>query len=827
MGIHGLTSFIDKNPHVLHKHELRQCPVVIDGNNFYHYLYYACHVNYNLGGDYDIYRKKIISTFQAFKKCGICPYVVLDGAYTVDDRKLKTSLVRATMRNRLVGIMAHTGRGQVLPILAYDTFVQTLTELNVYHVTCQFEADVEIAVLANKLECPVISNDSDFYIFDLKAGFLPLDYIDFRPLSRSEDKLDSTWYLHCHIYHVDEFINAFKGLNRSILPVFACLIGNDYVNASSFDAFYSRLKVPKVSSKKYDLPPRLNRILSVINWFHVHNKDWSKLLQELLGFLQSHSPSRLRNLFFTSILSYSKLDRFEGCDLFAYFSTDKLLQFSPVSALGFTGYNGANFPKWFLTAVCRGEITPSILNVAVLHRVILLSQMEDLSEVTAYQCSQRVRHVSYGILLKSDPFVKEALCGHRSVDTYNEKEFGNYFTYLMKEQTGHGPEIDRNVITEDSDVISDTENNDDAEKCDDKGDSEEMVAEKEVLTLMSTASKSKCVKKRTLIEEYNRVNKQIRHCFVDPFLRLDEISLPVLSDLEDMPKESRLDILLKAMNIEDSFHGQFSNGSSLYFSCVLMWLRNSEPKVAERHLDCIILCYIFLSIHDKLSCGLYKSNGKLSRKGHDDSKSTDCDCCRVSKFDLFKTIDGVPQEQTQTIYQNLCKFHKNPPTFNKKNLMQIEILHLFAQLQACMLDTSNLNKLLRFPRPCLRPSSLYNGTFLYNAVSDLISRPRPDLYVATLLLPSSLVHNFFLDLKSTLQEFLPSDALAVPPPKGSKKSRKRQKKVPCNQNSKSATGEDAQTRDDDSFHGEESEETVAISGFDISNKFSYLLSLDN
>ena len=39
------------------------------------------------------------------------------------------------------------------------------------------EADSEIASLAAAWDCAVLSNDSDFFIFDIKGGYIPLSFL--------------------------------------------------------------------------------------------------------------------------------------------------------------------------------------------------------------------------------------------------------------------------------------------------------------------------------------------------------------------------------------------------------------------------------------------------------------------------------------------------------------------------------------------------------------------------------------------------------------------------------------------------------------------------
>ena len=79
------------------------------------------------------------------------------------------------------------------------------------------EGDPDIASLAAKWNCPVISDDSDFFIFDLKAGYVPLKY--FRWQSGT---------LEAKLYTADTFC-AHTKIEEDLLPLFASLLGNDMV----------------------------------------------------------------------------------------------------------------------------------------------------------------------------------------------------------------------------------------------------------------------------------------------------------------------------------------------------------------------------------------------------------------------------------------------------------------------------------------------------------------------------------------------------------------------------------------------------------------------
>ena len=54
----------------------------------------------------------------------------------------------------------------VLPSLANDVYIQALIELNIKYVVVDGEVNVALVKVANFCNCPVLSDDSDFYLFN-------------------------------------------------------------------------------------------------------------------------------------------------------------------------------------------------------------------------------------------------------------------------------------------------------------------------------------------------------------------------------------------------------------------------------------------------------------------------------------------------------------------------------------------------------------------------------------------------------------------------------------------------------------------------------------
>lgn len=88
----------------------------------------------------------------------------------------------------------------VLPLLVKTVFLTVLKEFSVEVVQCQNEADGDIAALARGLKCPVVSNDSDFYVMDVLV--IPLALMELH----SAIKCDEGFAVQCKIFEMENFL---------------------------------------------------------------------------------------------------------------------------------------------------------------------------------------------------------------------------------------------------------------------------------------------------------------------------------------------------------------------------------------------------------------------------------------------------------------------------------------------------------------------------------------------------------------------------------------------------------------------------------------------
>ncbi|XP_063218240.1 protein asteroid isoform X2 [Bacillus rossius redtenbacheri] len=246
MGIRGLTTYVEqRSDQLFETFQLKDCSLVIDGNSLVAQLYqrvYKAHSAF--GGDYDAYADSVRHFFNVLRKCNVIPFILLDGGYEV--KKLKTVKSRFQTRicdARKVSPLVQMKRS-VFPLMLIAVFKEVVFEMGIKLVQCGFEADHEIAAVARAMKCPVISYDSDFYIYDVL--YIPFDTFSLEAVEIGVSPEGTKLYaIDCKVYKVENFLMSFGGLDKTVLPLMATVLGNDYIQKNVFQNFFSKIKHPK------------------------------------------------------------------------------------------------------------------------------------------------------------------------------------------------------------------------------------------------------------------------------------------------------------------------------------------------------------------------------------------------------------------------------------------------------------------------------------------------------------------------------------------------------------------------------------------------------
>ncbi|KAJ9584930.1 hypothetical protein L9F63_020736 [Diploptera punctata] len=286
MGVRGLTTYISKrSDRYLEPYELKCCTIVIDGNNIACQLYnWFSKCNCAFGGDYDKYANCVKEFFTLLLKCEVKPLVIFDGGYetkklpTVRER-LKKKLQTAKCVNPMTQSKLH-----VFPLFMKDVFMDVLRSLKISFAQSDFEADSEIAAIARQLKCPVLSYDSDFYVYDVL--YIPFSSVVLEAVKYTEANDKSVkYYISCSIYRIETFLNSLGGLDKSLLPVLAVVLGNDYIEKQVLQNFLSQIKCPKHRS----LNNTQRQIVGILEW--LRNEKLETAVTKILSHLKKQKRS--------------------------------------------------------------------------------------------------------------------------------------------------------------------------------------------------------------------------------------------------------------------------------------------------------------------------------------------------------------------------------------------------------------------------------------------------------------------------------------------------------------------------------------------------------
>ncbi|NWR66965.1 ASTE1 protein, partial [Bucorvus abyssinicus] len=411
MGVQGLTSFVEERGSFFTELRVRDTRLVIDGSSLCYCLYFASATDFRRGGDYGPFAAAVSDFFSNLRRCRVAPFVVLDGGRGLADRKLPALRDRAADRLRSAQGLSRGGGGGLLPLLARQTFVQTLGRLGVPFVHCFAEADREIAGLANRWGCPVVSLDSDFFIFDLAGGYCPLSHFQWWSVCTGERPQGC--YVPARRFSVERFCGHFGPLNKRLLPLFAVMNGNDFSRPAALEVFFSKVRWPRGCTAGRHL--RLQRLLSWLAQF----SDPAEAVDSVLKYLKEHQREEIRELLCAAVEDYTPSDV-------------NLEEFFQNGRYECEAARTADLPLWMLDALAKGKLSSFIINVLTLRSNFLHVQVENMQRPSAHSPALPIRQVIYGLLLRPAQRTAAAAPGPQSSELPVVCEFDRLQATLKK-----------------------------------------------------------------------------------------------------------------------------------------------------------------------------------------------------------------------------------------------------------------------------------------------------------------------------------------------------------------------------------------------------------
>ena len=174
MGVKHLTSFLNANKLVQPAQHTKESPtlpgIVIDGLAFAYHILGQCPQIPVAGGEYGSFCDRVELFFKAMIELEVHCVVIVDGVS--GDEKLDTQLRREASRVDYYHQVLHASRvddapDSLAPPMLKQALCQTLRDQNVEYWVSDEEADAAVAHVAYERGWMVLSNDSDFAVFDI------------------------------------------------------------------------------------------------------------------------------------------------------------------------------------------------------------------------------------------------------------------------------------------------------------------------------------------------------------------------------------------------------------------------------------------------------------------------------------------------------------------------------------------------------------------------------------------------------------------------------------------------------------------------------------
>ena len=337
-------------------------PLVIDAMGICYCLYNG--IDWKHGGQYKELEQKCIDFVTNLRKSNIEPIFVFDG---VDYKGEKGPTLVRRKKNDVEKISSYllTGRStdcSCIPIFARQVISEAIREMKVSFVVADGDADSLTASIANYNGCPVLSNDSDFFIFNVEAGYIPFESFNWelQPITGK-------------IYNWTDFTSTFH--DPDIVYLIPALASNDFIGAQ--DAQRDIMA---------SIRCRGNRISDVVNSI----RSFSSVEEFFLSCsCKAESLTIIRENFQKAKEMYT---------------VDKIRVDDVMKSTELKTANGTPLPSWILEQYRTGSFSTSVLDPMILNECMLPTIIDDPRKDSSMKIGKPLRRHLYGLL---KPYLKE------------------------------------------------------------------------------------------------------------------------------------------------------------------------------------------------------------------------------------------------------------------------------------------------------------------------------------------------------------------------------------------------------------------------------------
>ena len=388
MGVRGLWSLVKNNE----KFFCDSIPisdytkVIIDSNSFLYHIYEKMIDTYKFNGEYDLLQGRLLAFFELLELHKLEPYFIFDGVHRENDPVFQ-QLYKLQWK---IKDLADDKNTSMLPLLAQEQLINEVQKRfreKKHHARADFTADGEIVALANKWQCPVMSNDSDFFIFTVEHGVIP-----FENLKRVKDGKVVA-------YKQQVLFGMLNGLSSEKLTIYAALVSLWPL----MQALHKRYPVKDEEMKRWSNSEIYTVMVNVSVLYWLKGKTVAIITEEIEKALKwdqniikkLKSDWQEKDMDIKDALTYFKETR-DGYKA-TVTNTDKFLaDQEPLMPRDLSVFSTEG--NWFYKMFKAGRISTNSLNVLICEKVIFKFQIEKFENPSTWKASLPLRQAMYEIM---------------------------------------------------------------------------------------------------------------------------------------------------------------------------------------------------------------------------------------------------------------------------------------------------------------------------------------------------------------------------------------------------------------------------------------------
>ena len=218
-----------------------------------------------------------------------------------------------------------------------------------------------------------MANDSDFYIFNIRHGYIPFKQYDFTTVRK---------------FNFNGFAEHL-GIDPSMLPLRASLVGNDYISDIMLRPFTTHID-SLVSSSKLEAGSRKCKVPTIAEFLSSY-KSVSEAIHAVIGLFPNNLKVSFEKALDLSIEEY----QMKQSNLIGYFDSSDL-------SCNMRTYNGHSLPQWVVKLYRESLMAFGGLACLCNRKIFLQTQCEDIKLPSAQTCAQGLRWYYYALALNCE-----------------------------------------------------------------------------------------------------------------------------------------------------------------------------------------------------------------------------------------------------------------------------------------------------------------------------------------------------------------------------------------------------------------------------------------